>query len=110
MLFIMNPHGTGNSTDTKNITCTKSKGWITFADAEELSHELEEVEAADIVFHAALCCYILSWREDMDLLYCHIACKAPILLAIRGVLGLSLIHICRCRRLLTCRSRWSPYH
>ena len=26
------------------------------------------------------------------------------------VFGLSLIHICRCRRLLTCRSRWSPYH
>ena len=26
------------------------------------------------------------------------------------VLDLSLIHICRCRRLLTCRSRWSPYH
>eukprot|EP00826_Nyctotherus_ovalis_P048873 TRINITY_DN580_c0_g1_i1.p4 TRINITY_DN580_c0_g1~~TRINITY_DN580_c0_g1_i1.p4 ORF type:complete len:132 (+),score=54.54 TRINITY_DN580_c0_g1_i1:33-428(+) len=26
------------------------------------------------------------------------------------VLNLSLIHICRCRRLLTCRSRWSPYH
>eukprot|EP00826_Nyctotherus_ovalis_P023291 TRINITY_DN178_c0_g2_i11.p1 TRINITY_DN178_c0_g2~~TRINITY_DN178_c0_g2_i11.p1 ORF type:complete len:187 (+),score=43.85 TRINITY_DN178_c0_g2_i11:601-1161(+) len=26
------------------------------------------------------------------------------------VLELSLIHICRCRRLLTCRSRWSPYH
>ena len=24
--------------------------------------------------------------------------------------ALSLIHICRCRRLLTCRSRWSPYH
>eukprot|EP00826_Nyctotherus_ovalis_P062539 TRINITY_DN9064_c0_g1_i2.p1 TRINITY_DN9064_c0_g1~~TRINITY_DN9064_c0_g1_i2.p1 ORF type:complete len:107 (+),score=10.61 TRINITY_DN9064_c0_g1_i2:81-401(+) len=24
--------------------------------------------------------------------------------------SLSLIHICRCRRLLTCRSRWSPYH
>ena len=23
---------------------------------------------------------------------------------------LSLIHISRCRRLLTCRSRWSPYH
>ena len=23
---------------------------------------------------------------------------------------LSLIHIWRCRRLLTCRSRWSPYH
>ena len=26
------------------------------------------------------------------------------------VLGLSLIHICRCRRRLRCRSRWSPYH
>eukprot|EP00826_Nyctotherus_ovalis_P050501 TRINITY_DN618_c0_g1_i19.p1 TRINITY_DN618_c0_g1~~TRINITY_DN618_c0_g1_i19.p1 ORF type:complete len:268 (+),score=-16.09 TRINITY_DN618_c0_g1_i19:343-1146(+) len=25
-------------------------------------------------------------------------------------LGLSLIHICRCRRLLTCRSRWTPNH
>eukprot|EP00826_Nyctotherus_ovalis_P026781 TRINITY_DN20889_c0_g1_i2.p2 TRINITY_DN20889_c0_g1~~TRINITY_DN20889_c0_g1_i2.p2 ORF type:complete len:199 (-),score=67.30 TRINITY_DN20889_c0_g1_i2:9-605(-) len=25
-------------------------------------------------------------------------------------LKLSLIHICRCRRLLTCRSRWSPDH
>ena len=25
-------------------------------------------------------------------------------------LPLSLIHIWRCRRLLTCRSRWSPYH
>ena len=23
---------------------------------------------------------------------------------------LSLIHICRCRRRLRCRSRWSPYH
>eukprot|EP00826_Nyctotherus_ovalis_P021008 TRINITY_DN1669_c0_g4_i1.p1 TRINITY_DN1669_c0_g4~~TRINITY_DN1669_c0_g4_i1.p1 ORF type:complete len:333 (+),score=81.34 TRINITY_DN1669_c0_g4_i1:74-1072(+) len=26
------------------------------------------------------------------------------------LIKLSLIHICRCRRLLTCRSRWSPYH
>ena len=25
-------------------------------------------------------------------------------------LELSLIHICRCRRRLRCRSRWSPYH
>ena len=24
--------------------------------------------------------------------------------------ALSLIHICRCRRRLRCRSRWSPYH
>eukprot|EP00826_Nyctotherus_ovalis_P024678 TRINITY_DN1904_c0_g1_i6.p2 TRINITY_DN1904_c0_g1~~TRINITY_DN1904_c0_g1_i6.p2 ORF type:complete len:243 (+),score=49.78 TRINITY_DN1904_c0_g1_i6:319-1047(+) len=24
--------------------------------------------------------------------------------------GLSLIHICRCRRYAVCRSRWSPYH
>ena len=26
------------------------------------------------------------------------------------VIPLSLIHICRCRRRLRCRSRWSPYH
>ena len=26
------------------------------------------------------------------------------------LIHLSLIHIWRCRRLLTCRSRWSPYH
>ena len=25
-------------------------------------------------------------------------------------IGLSLIHICRCRRSTLCRSRWSPYH
>ena len=25
-------------------------------------------------------------------------------------IGLSLIHICRCRRYSLCRSRWSPYH
>ena len=28
----------------------------------------------------------------------------------RAVQALSLIHICRCRRRLRCRSRWSPYH
>ena len=27
-----------------------------------------------------------------------------------SMLGLSLIHIWRCRRRLRCRSRWSPYH
>eukprot|EP00826_Nyctotherus_ovalis_P031248 TRINITY_DN24946_c0_g1_i1.p2 TRINITY_DN24946_c0_g1~~TRINITY_DN24946_c0_g1_i1.p2 ORF type:complete len:110 (+),score=7.95 TRINITY_DN24946_c0_g1_i1:67-396(+) len=27
-----------------------------------------------------------------------------------NVSGLSLIHICRCRRIERCRSRWSPYH
>eukprot|EP00826_Nyctotherus_ovalis_P049083 TRINITY_DN5866_c0_g1_i9.p1 TRINITY_DN5866_c0_g1~~TRINITY_DN5866_c0_g1_i9.p1 ORF type:complete len:225 (+),score=32.19 TRINITY_DN5866_c0_g1_i9:101-775(+) len=26
------------------------------------------------------------------------------------IYGLSLIHICRCRRYAVCRSRWSPYH
>ena len=30
--------------------------------------------------------------------------------AIAGGITLSLIHICRCRRRLRCRSRWSPYH
>eukprot|EP00826_Nyctotherus_ovalis_P050472 TRINITY_DN6185_c0_g2_i3.p1 TRINITY_DN6185_c0_g2~~TRINITY_DN6185_c0_g2_i3.p1 ORF type:complete len:261 (+),score=66.73 TRINITY_DN6185_c0_g2_i3:171-953(+) len=28
----------------------------------------------------------------------------------KPVLALSLIHICRCRRIERCRSRWSPYH
>ena len=28
----------------------------------------------------------------------------------RTVINLSLIHICRCRRIERCRSRWSPYH
>ena len=28
----------------------------------------------------------------------------------RREVHLSLIHICRCRRRLRCRSRWSPYH
>eukprot|EP00826_Nyctotherus_ovalis_P028475 TRINITY_DN22497_c0_g1_i2.p1 TRINITY_DN22497_c0_g1~~TRINITY_DN22497_c0_g1_i2.p1 ORF type:complete len:355 (-),score=79.66 TRINITY_DN22497_c0_g1_i2:8-1072(-) len=27
-----------------------------------------------------------------------------------NTIGLSLIHICRCRRYAVCRSRWSPYH
>ena len=31
-------------------------------------------------------------------------------LGTKTVEKLSLIHIWRCRRLLTCRSRWSPYH
>ena len=28
----------------------------------------------------------------------------------RAIQHLSLIHICRCRRIERCRSRWSPYH
>eukprot|EP00826_Nyctotherus_ovalis_P053578 TRINITY_DN6985_c0_g2_i2.p1 TRINITY_DN6985_c0_g2~~TRINITY_DN6985_c0_g2_i2.p1 ORF type:complete len:523 (+),score=126.07 TRINITY_DN6985_c0_g2_i2:534-2102(+) len=35
--------------------------------------------------------------------------KASLKLSI-GALDLSLIHICRCRRIERCRSRWSPYH
>ena len=29
---------------------------------------------------------------------------------LRAVLTLSLIHIVRCRRASSCRSRWAPYH
>ena len=36
--------------------------------------------------------------------------SAGILILLGTPSELSLIHICRCRRLLTCRSRWSPYH
>ena len=42
--------------------------------------------------------YIVKWFKSTSLLNIE-CCKA-----------LSLIHIWRCRRLLTCRSRWSPYH
>eukprot|EP00826_Nyctotherus_ovalis_P049846 TRINITY_DN6051_c0_g1_i2.p1 TRINITY_DN6051_c0_g1~~TRINITY_DN6051_c0_g1_i2.p1 ORF type:complete len:135 (+),score=25.05 TRINITY_DN6051_c0_g1_i2:127-531(+) len=44
-------------------------------------------------------------------LYCDLGDMNLLMLAARkGDVRLSLIHICRCRRLLTCRSRWSPYH
>eukprot|EP00826_Nyctotherus_ovalis_P064848 TRINITY_DN9521_c0_g1_i13.p1 TRINITY_DN9521_c0_g1~~TRINITY_DN9521_c0_g1_i13.p1 ORF type:complete len:211 (-),score=29.31 TRINITY_DN9521_c0_g1_i13:21-653(-) len=36
--------------------------------------------------------------------------KFFILTASEAVMELSLIHICRCRRIERCRSRWSPYH
>eukprot|EP00826_Nyctotherus_ovalis_P011389 TRINITY_DN1296_c0_g2_i17.p3 TRINITY_DN1296_c0_g2~~TRINITY_DN1296_c0_g2_i17.p3 ORF type:complete len:205 (+),score=66.27 TRINITY_DN1296_c0_g2_i17:280-894(+) len=50
----------------------------------QLKDDLSEIKPLPAVFNIS---YIASNQED-----------------------LSLIHICRCRRLLTCRSRWSPYH
>ena len=61
--------------------------------------------------------YISSSGNDMS----HICGRSPYLRCISctrrrvqsaelASLTLSLIHIWRCRRLLTCRSRWSPYH
>eukprot|EP00826_Nyctotherus_ovalis_P033765 TRINITY_DN27516_c0_g1_i1.p1 TRINITY_DN27516_c0_g1~~TRINITY_DN27516_c0_g1_i1.p1 ORF type:complete len:101 (+),score=11.44 TRINITY_DN27516_c0_g1_i1:63-365(+) len=38
------------------------------------------------------------------------SCFAALLLVFSANLTLSLIHICRCRRIERCRSRWSPYH
>eukprot|EP00826_Nyctotherus_ovalis_P055562 TRINITY_DN738_c0_g1_i5.p2 TRINITY_DN738_c0_g1~~TRINITY_DN738_c0_g1_i5.p2 ORF type:complete len:123 (+),score=5.93 TRINITY_DN738_c0_g1_i5:166-534(+) len=35
--------------------------------------------------------------------------KSPIVNS-KAIMKLSLIHICRCRRIERCRSRWSPYH
>eukprot|EP00826_Nyctotherus_ovalis_P004846 TRINITY_DN11076_c0_g1_i5.p1 TRINITY_DN11076_c0_g1~~TRINITY_DN11076_c0_g1_i5.p1 ORF type:complete len:355 (-),score=97.79 TRINITY_DN11076_c0_g1_i5:22-1086(-) len=43
-----------------------------------------------------------SFGSDVDFLY-------TIALVVL-IIGLSLIHICRCRRYAVCRSRWSPYH
>eukprot|EP00826_Nyctotherus_ovalis_P032580 TRINITY_DN26252_c0_g1_i2.p2 TRINITY_DN26252_c0_g1~~TRINITY_DN26252_c0_g1_i2.p2 ORF type:complete len:141 (+),score=31.59 TRINITY_DN26252_c0_g1_i2:396-818(+) len=61
--------------------------------------------------------YIINLKNPTDA-YTYI-CGVGVLLgsndeSTRGllagiVLNLSLIHICRCRRLLTCRFRWSPY-
>eukprot|EP00826_Nyctotherus_ovalis_P026696 TRINITY_DN2082_c0_g1_i27.p2 TRINITY_DN2082_c0_g1~~TRINITY_DN2082_c0_g1_i27.p2 ORF type:complete len:151 (-),score=39.53 TRINITY_DN2082_c0_g1_i27:17-469(-) len=59
----------------------------------------------------------LSWTQLESLLpqetyLCPIILFPRLLLRYTalGVLGLSLIHICRCRRSTLCRSRWSPYH
>ena len=39
-----------------------------------------------------------------------LSCNCIAIVDLQLTLRLSLIHIWRCRRLLTCRSRWSPYH
>ena len=43
---------------------------------------------------------------------CAASCweDTSVLLSFQHAQSLSLIHIWRCRRLLRCRSRWSPYH
>ena len=40
----------------------------------------------------------------------HLARQSVLFFSLRTGLGLSLIHIWRCRRSYLCRSRWSPYH
>eukprot|EP00826_Nyctotherus_ovalis_P052293 TRINITY_DN6609_c0_g1_i2.p2 TRINITY_DN6609_c0_g1~~TRINITY_DN6609_c0_g1_i2.p2 ORF type:complete len:117 (+),score=1.45 TRINITY_DN6609_c0_g1_i2:159-509(+) len=54
-------------------------------------------------FHCFLPSYSKDWMLFNELPY-------EFTLSMQGVLGLSLIHICRCRRYAVCRSRWSPYH
>ena len=47
-----------------------------------------------------------SWRTIQQRFSSSIFCSW----SLWADLALSLIHIWRCRRLLRCRSRWSPYH
>ena len=59
--------------------------------------------------------FINSWRYTLKQLngyrcYKHAHCRAATPPRFSVALRLSLIHIWRCRRKLTCRSRWSPYH
>ena len=54
--------------------------------------------------------YLMRHRHTTPFEMCEIKyhVKLPIFVARQWIL--SLIHICRSRRLLKCRSRWSPYH
>eukprot|EP00826_Nyctotherus_ovalis_P005160 TRINITY_DN11158_c0_g1_i20.p1 TRINITY_DN11158_c0_g1~~TRINITY_DN11158_c0_g1_i20.p1 ORF type:complete len:243 (-),score=40.63 TRINITY_DN11158_c0_g1_i20:22-690(-) len=48
----------------------------------------------------------LIYDDTSEMLKCFYDSKV----SRRKVKDLSLIHICRCRRIERCRSRWSPYH
>ena len=55
--------------------------------------------------------YITYKYIVVDRFLCYICLKHVCSSTLSEIfLKLSLIHIWRCRRLLTCRSRWSPYH
>eukprot|EP00826_Nyctotherus_ovalis_P043782 TRINITY_DN4657_c0_g6_i2.p2 TRINITY_DN4657_c0_g6~~TRINITY_DN4657_c0_g6_i2.p2 ORF type:complete len:142 (+),score=38.10 TRINITY_DN4657_c0_g6_i2:856-1281(+) len=57
----------------------------------------------------------VKWIEETDcaktcflnFTHCYNSSSYPTLPLLHS---LSLIHICRCRRIERCRSRWSPYH
>ena len=73
--------------------CTKDSGRdLFFYKSRSSSQTLIQIELLLCVHFLALIIDIYRQPWQMDLLW------------------LSLIHIWRCRRLLTCRSRWSPYH
>ena len=57
----------------------------------------------------SLCLSFLKSFNKMDI-GCIISLYLRSSIHTENIQGLSLIHIWRCRRLLTCRSRWSPYH
>eukprot|EP00826_Nyctotherus_ovalis_P040361 TRINITY_DN3975_c0_g1_i5.p1 TRINITY_DN3975_c0_g1~~TRINITY_DN3975_c0_g1_i5.p1 ORF type:complete len:495 (-),score=165.75 TRINITY_DN3975_c0_g1_i5:23-1507(-) len=49
--------------------------------------------------------------SQMGVTYCRVAvCWPYYVITLHNMYVLSLIHICRCRRIERCRSRWSPYH
>ena len=77
-----------------------------FSKADESAFLLAIVTFPAEMVSAALLLLLGSRRE-----FTAQALMMPLRMSLRlALLVLSLIHICRCRRLLTCRSRWSPYH
>ena len=53
----------------------------------------------------------LDSEDKFDAVFgCLFNCTNDYTIDSRGDVGLSLIHIWRCRRYSLCRSRWSPYH
>eukprot|EP00826_Nyctotherus_ovalis_P061769 TRINITY_DN8827_c0_g1_i2.p1 TRINITY_DN8827_c0_g1~~TRINITY_DN8827_c0_g1_i2.p1 ORF type:complete len:354 (+),score=48.42 TRINITY_DN8827_c0_g1_i2:495-1556(+) len=78
-----------------------------FAKTGQMEHHI----SGDIVFAARQYDYLHRNAEVRKNLLCPLAIETAIYWASRPCTlrcYLSLIHICRCRRLLTCRSRWSP--
>ena len=56
---------------------------------------------------------IYNYHQKTEYLYQNnMKIAIPFILSSRnyGIMMMNLIHICRCRRRLRCRTRWSPYH
>ena len=80
-----------------------------FSDSFWFSAVEGEVYASSSFFTALVFWAILKWEDVADEEYAN---RWIILIAfLLGLsIGLSLIHILRCRRSTLCRSRWSSYH
>ena len=92
-----------NEEQLKGFTDEPEKGPIKMLNLVKLKDkaEYQDGRESDI---SGLEAYAIYGKEVVE----HLN-KVGAKLIFSGVV-LSLIHILSCRRLLTCRSRWSPYH